>query len=67
METKRYRIGELSKLLGVSKSSLIYWEKNQDIPPAKRERTLLRTRYWDAAGAREVAEFRYFRGNHPRV
>lgn len=61
LSKRRYRIGEICKLLGISKSTLLGWEQNQSIPKAYRDHTLMRGRWWDEQGARAIADYRYYR------
>ena len=54
MLTKNYRIGELSKILGVSKKTLVYWADNGYIPQPHRDNTLMSGRYWTENEAKEI-------------
>jgi DNA-binding transcriptional MerR regulator len=58
---KKFKAGELAKILGVGKSTLLYWESEGFIPKAHRDNTLLRGRWWNEAEAKEIADYRYLR------
>ena len=58
---KKFKIGEVAKLLNVSKSVLLYWESNQYIPSAHRDNTLVRGRYWLEGEVKQIADYRWFR------
>ncbi len=59
--TKRFTPNELARILGVSKSSILYWEAQGVIPKAHRSVNIMRSRYWNEAEAKEVADYRYCR------
>lgn len=56
--TKQYSIGELAKLLNVSKSTLIYWSEKGYIPKPRRDNTLTQGRYWTQDDAQKVYEYK---------
>lgn len=64
---KRFTPAELCQILRISKSTLFYWERENLIPKAHRSLNLRRSRYWNEAEAKEVADYRYFRENDRRV
>ena len=59
--TKRYTPNELCQLMGLSKSTLFYWERENLIPKAKRSLNLRRSRYWSEDDARAIADYHYYR------
>ena len=61
--TKKFRAGELAKILGIGKSTLLYWEAQGFIPKGHRDNTLLRGRWWSENEAKEIYLYRYFREN----
>ena len=57
MLTKNYSIGELAKLLNVSRMTLIDWEKKGEIPKAHREKSGHNGRYFLENEAKEIYLF----------
>ena len=55
---KRYSIGELAKLLNVSKSTLIYWAEKGYIPKPRRDHTLSQGRFWLETEAKKILEYK---------
>ena len=55
---KRYSIGELAKLLGVSKKTLVYWSEQGYIPQPHRDNTLNQGRYWTEPEAKEIHHYK---------
>jgi len=63
--TKKYRIGELAKQLGISKDTLVVWSEKGYIPQPHRDSTLNRGRYWLESEAEQIVE--YYKLNYTRV
>ena len=59
--TKRFTPNDLCRILGCSKSSILYWEAQGLIPKARRSVNIMRSRYWNEDDAKAIADYRYFR------
>ena len=55
---KRYGIGELAKLINVSKTTLLYWSKQGYIPRPNRNDTIRGERWWNEGDAKIIYEYR---------
>jgi DNA-binding transcriptional MerR regulator len=55
---KKYSIGEVSKLLNVSKSTLVHWADRQYIPKPHFTNDLRRARYWLEDELEAIYEYR---------
>jgi len=58
---KKFTPHELCQALGISKSTLFYWERENLIPKAHRSLNLRRSRWWTAEQSKEIADYHFYR------
>lgn len=56
--TKRFKIGELATMLGISKATLINWSNAGLIPKPHRTNDLKQGRYWFEDEVKQIYEYR---------
>ena len=55
---KKYKIGELAKMLNVATTTLKYWAERGYIPQPHRDNSLQRRRWWSEEEAQIIAEYK---------
>ena len=61
MELQKYTPNDICRILGISKSTLLWWESQNYIPRSHRSLNLRRSRWWDKNQVTEIADWHYYR------